>query len=424
MKVNRRFEICDLHSEITLSITKLGEIVNNIPSLYIFVLFKFTTLIRYLCTQNTRKNFANNCILSIIVRMRIAKVRKLLSENKFDALFISSAYNIRYLTGFDGFGTHEREGFALLTQSNLYVCADPRLSEGARKNSQGATIVEFSAGKKLIPQLQKILDKEKIQVLGFEENLTYSEYKRFRKLKNIKFKMSEDIIEFVRQEKDIEELQSLKKACELTDETFSHILKLIKQGQTELEVAWEMEKYIREHGGELAFPTIVAFGENSAVPHHKTGNKKLENDSIILLDFGAKVDGYCADMTRTVFIGRTPDQFKKMYEAVRIGQQLPFETALHEITPEFIDKTARDFVISQGFPSVPHSVGHGVGLEVHELPHISPGFKEIIEPNTPFTIEPGVYIPGFGGVRIEDTVFFNGEKLLPLTNSYKNLIEL
>lgn len=356
--------------------------------------------------------------------MRIAKVRELLAENKFDALFISSAHNIRYLTGFDGFGTHEREGFALLTNSKLYICADPRLSEGARKHSKNSIIIEFSAGKKLISQLQEILDKEKIQILGFEENLTYSEYKRFKKLKNIKLKMSEDIIEFVRSEKDLEELKSLKKACTLTDETFSHILNNIKSGMTELDVAWEMEKYIREHGGELAFPTIVAFSENSAVPHHKTGDKKLEKDSIILLDFGAKVDGYCADMTRTVFYGKATDEFKKMYEAVQVGQQLPFETLKSDFTPELVDKTARDFVISQGFPTVPHSVGHGVGLEVHELPHISPGFKEIITPNTPFTIEPGIYIPGFGGVRIEDTVFFNGEEILPLTNSYKNLIEL
>jgi len=355
---------------------------------------------------------------------RAKKVRELLAENKFDALFISSAYNIRYLTGFDGFGTHEREGFALLTNSNLYVCADPRLSEGARKNSQDATIIEFSAGKKLIPQLQEIIDKEKILVLGFEENLTYSEYKRFKRLKNVKFKMSEDIIEFLRQEKDLEELQNLQKACKLTDECFSQVLKFVKQGITELGVAWEMEKFIRENGGELAFPTIVAFSENSAVPHHKTSDKKLEKDSIILLDFGAKVDGYCADMTRTIFFGKAPDEFKKMYEAVRIGQQLPFEVIKTDPTPEAIDKTARDFVISQGFPSVPHSVGHGVGLEVHELPHISPGFKEIIEPNTPFTIEPGIYIPGFGGVRIEDTVFFNGKEILALTNSYKNLIEL
>lgn len=356
--------------------------------------------------------------------MRIQKVRKLLSENKIDALFISSAYNIRYLSGFDGFGTHEREGFALLTHSNLYICADPRLSEGARKNSRGATIIEFGSGKKLIPQLQEILDKEKVQVLGFEENLTYSEYKRFKKLKNIKFKLSEDIIEFVRAEKDLEELQKLQKACKLTDDCFSHILKFIKHGITELGVAWEMEKFLRENGGDLAFPTIVAFAENSAVPHHKTSNKILSKNSIILLDFGAKVDGYCADMTRTIHFNKASDEFKKIYEAVRIAQQLPFSTALNELTPEFIDKTARDFVISQGFPSVPHSVGHGVGLEVHELPHISPGFKEIIKPNTPFTIEPGIYIPGFGGVRIEDTVFFDGEKINSLTHSEKALIEL
>lgn len=353
---------------------------------------------------------------------RVKKVRDILEAEKLDALFISSPYNIRYVTGFDGFGTHEREGFALLTKANLYICADPRLSEGARKNSKGTTIIEFGAEKRLLPQLQEILHEEKIQTIGFEENLTVSELKRFRRLKNVKFKETQEIIEYVRQVKDVKELTYLQHACTLTDATFSFILKNIRTGMTEKDAAWEMEKYIRESGGELAFPTIVAFGKNSVVPHHKTGKTKLEPNSIVLLDFGANVEGYSADMTRTVFMGRAPTEFKKMYETVRVGQEKAFSP--QKVTCSGIDHIARDYIKKQGYPSVPHSVGHGVGLEVHELPHITPGYNQEILTNTPFTIEPGIYINGIGGVRIEDTVWWSGKKIISLTHSPKNLIEL
>lgn len=346
----------------------------------------------------------------------------LLAEEKLDALLISSSYNIRYLTGFDGFGTHEREGFALITNKNLYIFADPRASEGARNHSINTTVIEFGAGKRLLPQIQELIEQEKLSIIGFEENLTYSEYKRFKKLKNVKFKLTEEIVEEIRVIKDIDEIKTLQEACKLSDDAFSYVLKNMRINMSEDEVAWIIEKYIREHGGELAFPTIAAFGKHSAVPHHKTGNQKLKANDIVLLDFGAKVNGYHSDMTRTVIFGTATDTFKKMYEAVRIGQEKAFTPPT--LTPEAIDKTAREHIISLKYPSVPHSVGHGVGLEVHELPHITPGYKDLLLPNTPFTIEPGIYVNDFGGARIEDTVWFDGEKISALTKSPKNLIEV
>ncbi len=355
--------------------------------------------------------------------LRIKVARALLKEEGLDGLLISSAYNIAYLTGFDGFGTHEREGFAFITRLGLYIFADPRLSEGARKNSHNSTVVEFGAGKKLLPQIQEIITKEKLKVLGFEENLTHAEYKRFRKLKNIKFKLTEEIVETVRAQKNLDEVKSLQKACKLTDDCFTFILKKLRTGVTEKEIAWEMEKFIKENDGDLAFPSIVAFGVNSAVPHHKTGSSKLRANDIVLLDFGAKVDGYCADMTRTVFVGKANEKFKKIYEAVREAQELGFKINKNT-TPHRVDDVVRKHVVSKGFSTVPHSIGHGVGLEVHELPHISPGFKDKLKINSAFTIEPGIYINGFGGVRIEDTVFYDGHEIISLTKSPKNLIEL
>ncbi len=366
---------------------------------------------------------------------RIKQVRCILDTEKLDALLISSSYNIYYLTGFNGFSTNEQEGFALLTHTNLYVFADPRLYEGARESvrnmsyaKQNPIVIEFGAEKRLLPQIQEILDREKLKTIGFEENLTYSEYKNFKKLKNVTLIVASEIVEFIRQTKNTEELKALQAACTLTDKAYSHILKTIRIGQSEKEVAWELEKYIRESEGELAFPTIVAFSENSAIPHHKTGDKRLERKNIVLLDFGAKVHEYCADMTRTFFIGKAPEKFKKIYETVRIGQEKALKQKAtkpnHRLTGEFIDMTSRNYILSQGYPSVPHSVGHGIGLEVHELPHISPGNKDLLTPHIPFTIEPGIYINNFGGVRIEDTVWFSGEEIIPLTKSSKKLIEL
>lgn len=341
-------------------------------------------------------------------------------------MLVSSNVNIRYLTGFNGFGDHEREGYVLLTKSSLYIFASPLTAEGAREKVKDSSIkvIELTAKKRLIPTLQEIIVSEKLGVIGFEENLTYAEFKTFKKIKGIKLKLAEDIIEEVRIIKDPDELDFLKKACELTDQAFAHTLNKVKEGITEKELAWEIEKFISENGGELAFPTIVAFGSNSAIPHHFTANHKLKTNNIILLDFGAKINGYSADMSRTLFFGHANEKFKKMYETVFQATNLSLLTSNSVVTPEQIDKAARNYILKQGFPNIPHSVGHGVGLQVHELPHISPGFKEIIESNTAFTIEPGIYLNGYGGVRIEETVYFDGKEIISLTKSTKNLIEL
>lgn len=359
---------------------------------------------------------------------RLKKFRKLLSVEKLDAYLICTVHNIQYLTGFSGFSAHEREGYLLVTQTNAYIFTDPRLSEGARNgtNPKVISIVELNAHTKLSDSLQKVINSEHIKTIGFEEHLTHYEYLKFKKLKDVTIKLSEELIETLREVKDKDELENIRLACELTDKTFAFILKNIKLGMSELDIAWEMEKFIRDNKGTLAFPTIVAFGKNSAVPHHATSDQRLKTNDIILLDFGAQIKGYCADMTRTVFFGNPEEKFKTMYEAVREGQEKGFETKTDGKNPtcDEIDKAARNYIVSKGFPSVPHSVGHGVGLQVHELPHISMGFTDEILPNTPFTIEPGIYINGYGGVRIEDTVYFNGTEIITLTKSPKELLQI
>lgn len=357
---------------------------------------------------------------------RINSIRKILENENIDALLVCTAHNIAYITGFSGFSTHEREGYLFLTQKGAYIITDARLSEGARTStdSKNVTIIELSATNKLTTILQELIDSQNIHTVGFEEHLTFYEHTKFKKIKNIKLELVSELIETVREIKSDEEMDHIRNACNLTDKTFSHILTHIQEGMSEKDVAWEMEKYIREHGGTLAFPTIVAFGKNSAIPHHHTGTTKLEQNSIILLDFGAQVEGYCADMTRTVFFGTAPEKFKKIYEAVKVAQEKGFIETLKPFSGQDIDSASRDYIKKQGYPTIPHSVGHGIGLQVHELPHISVGFNTEILPNTPFTIEPGIYENGYGGVRIEDTVYFDGKEILPLTKSTKILTEI
>lgn len=220
-------------------------------------------------------------------------------------------------------------------------------------------------------------------------------------------------------------VENIKKVCRLTDKAFNHVLKKIKAGVTEKELAKEVKKFFLYNDAKLAFPTIVAFGKNAFEIHHKpTGLKLRKNHGFVLLDLGAKVNGYCADMSRTVFFGKANKTQRKIYYTVLEAQQ----KAVKKIKPGSkaydIDKISREYIIKKGFDPIPHSLGHGVGKKVHEDPRIGPVSANVLENGTIFTIEPGIYIKGFGGIRIEDVYFLNRGKVEQLTKSPKNLLEL
>lgn len=223
----------------------------------------------------------------------------------------------------------------------------------------------------------------------------------------------------------MDKVSSVKKACKLTDQAFEFILGKIKTGVTEKDLAKEIKKFIVSKNTKLAFPTIIAFGKNAYEIHHKPTNLKLKsNHGFILLDLGAKVNGYCADMSRTVFFGKADKKQIKIYKTVLEAQ----EKALRKVKPDCktyeIDKAAREYVVKKGFNPIPHWLGHGIGKKVHEDPRISPVSPHIIENGTIFTIEPGIYIKGYGGVRIEDVYYLNKGKVEQLTKSPKKLLEL
>ena len=351
---------------------------------------------------------------------RIKDLKEELKKQKLDGVLISSVSNISYLSGYSNFSVTEREAYIFVGENFSYIITDGRYSEAVRKQVPHLELFERGGGK----STEELFKKHKIKTLGIEEdNLTIREHKNLKKnFKNLKhFNLSRSI-------KTEDEINKIEKACELGDLAFKYILGKIKKGISEKELAFEIEWFIKKNGGELSFPTIVAFGKNSSIPHHQTGNDVLgpelnsgRQGQIILVDMGVKLNNYCSDMTRTVFFGKPSEKQRQMYATVLTAQKKAAEFVRVGVKASDVDKTARKYIISKGFPSIPHSLGHGVGLEVHESPRLSSRGKDILKEGMVFSIEPGIYLGEAGGVRIEDLYVLEKNGLRQLTNSPKKL---
>lgn len=348
-----------------------------------------------------------------------------MAEKNIDAALFSSTSTIIYLTNFSGFAKEEREGFVLLTKNKNYIITDARLITAASAVTSFETL-EIAAKTPLVHLLEPVLPKKTI--LGIEtDDLTVAEY---MKVKHLCQKTQHFDLSSQRVYKTTEEIKAIEKACKLGDHAFTFALQQIKENITEQEIAVKLECFIKEKGGDLSFPSIVAFGKNAAIPHHKTSNQELKNDAFILLDFGVKVDNYCSDMTRTVFFGVADTKSKNIYETVRIAQQKAIELlqknyfSSGKVNASAVDKIARDYIIAADYPTIPHSLGHGIGLEVHESPRLSSNSKDILTKNMVFSIEPGIYLPEKTGVRIEDLFVLESTGARMLTTASKTLIEI
>lgn len=362
----------------------------------------------------------------------LKKLQTLLNKNTLDAFFVSSVPTITYLTNFSGFDNEDRNAFLLITKTNQYIFTHGIYKEAAQKNIKNFTLIDITSSQPMSSSLQHLIEKHSIKKLGFEAaDLTYLEYFSLtKKIDKNSMIPADEITENIRVHKSATEIQAILKACELADTAFSFLLTQIKEGITEKEVALEYELFVKKAGADISFATIVAFGENGSLPHHIPTDKKLSKNNFIVLDFGVKLHNYCSDMTRTVFFGKTNDAQKKMYETVLFSQQkaIDYITSSMEINQDIqaatADTMARTYILSQGYPDMPHSLGHGIGLLVHEQPRLSPYSKDILSEGMVFSIEPGVYIPDVGGVRIEDLVALTKDGLSTLTNAPKDLIEL
>lgn len=352
---------------------------------------------------------------------RLDKIKEILKKDDLDGVLISSVDNISYLTGYTNFSKEEREAYLVITSNHQFIITDGRYSEAISKEVLDFELIERSStlpSKKIFKNLVKKFNLKKI---GLEEHdLSHQEFMEISKIftNNKHFKSHH-----LRSIKDSQEIELIKKACNIGDLAFRDIVKKVKPGISEKELALELELFIRKSGAEISFETIVAFGANSSVPHHHTGETKLEDNQFILLDFGVKVNGYCSDMTRTIFYGKPSDKQKKMHKVVLEAQQKAAALVKGNILASEVDKVARQYILDQGYPYIPHSLGHGIGYSVHEAPSLYPKSKDILEEGQVFSIEPGIYISHFGGVRIEDLYTIKNKKIIQLTKSPKDLVQ-
>lgn len=352
----------------------------------------------------------------------------LLDEQDLDALIISSPHHIRYLTHFFGFSVNERDAFVILTKDAQFIITNPLYSEGVRSTVKDFTLLVTDSSTPFTNHLTKIVEKYSIKSVGFEdENITVKEFVSFQKVikKLIPITFSD-----LRTIKTQEEISAIERACKIGDSALAELLPLIKPGMTEMQIARELELLIKKKNADLSFPTIVAFGENAAIPHHHAGEKRLKERDLIFIDFGVLYDNYCSDMTRTFFMGEPTKEQEKAYNSVKLSQEKA-ATFIQEklkmnkkINAKDVDAISREFLVKEGFPPIPHSLGHGIGLEVHESPSLSPRSHDILDEGMVFSIEPGVYLPGLFGIRIEDLYSIQQGRLIKLTQSPSDIIIL
>lgn len=354
---------------------------------------------------------------------RLSHLRAICEERGVDGFLISSSANIFYLSGFDRFLV-DHDGFLLITPKNNYLITSPLYTHAVKKFTPDLPVLETSGDIWYSQMIKKVVTEEKLKVIGFEEHdLRVNEYLDLQEdgvtLKSVSLRS-------LRSQKDEEEVAKIQEASRLTDETFAHILPFIREGVTEMELATRMQEFLRSKAADMGFPSIVAFGQHSAVPHHMTSDEKLAKNSFILFDFGAGYKKYVSDMSRTVFFGSPSSEQVRLYETVKKSQQAAVAYIEKNIGGDLfgktVDEVSRKVIADAKFPVYPHALGHGVGLEVHEAPTLSQYSPEKLIDGMVFTIEPGIYVPGAGGVRIEDVYTIQNKKLVQLTQSAKDLM--
>jgi Xaa-Pro aminopeptidase len=349
---------------------------------------------------------------------KIKWLRDKITRMNMDGMIVTNKANIYYLIGVDA------EGVLLLTRKeNIYI-TDSRYIEMVNKTLTVDDGIIVTNVKDVSSD-----DYENFflfcENVGFEENdITYARYKEYmRKYKINNFVETEHIIEKQRMIKDEEEIKNIEMACKITDDCFTHLLSFIKKGMTEKEIAWEIERYFLTNGAEgTSFETIVASGTNSSMPHAVPTDRKIASGDVTTIDFGCKYKGYCSDMTRTIFVDFVQDYIKPVYDLVLKNQELTLKELYDGANIRILSKMVEnDFDLNRF--DLSHALGHGVGLDIHEEPVLSSRVGDmLLKENMVITDEPGIYIPGKFGVRIEDTVVITKQGAKRLTTSTKDYV--
>jgi Xaa-Pro aminopeptidase len=338
---------------------------------------------------------------------RLQRVRGALVEREIDAAFISNPRNRRYLSGFTG-----SAGYLLITAVDAAIATDFRYYEQSAAQAPAFRLYKTVGGLDAwVPGLLAGLGGQK---LGFESgDMTLATHDQLKKIvaglpeaERPQLVPTSNLVEALRLIKEPGEVEALQRAVDLGDAAFTHVAERVEPGWTEKHVAWEIERYIREHGGDgLSFDTIVAGGPWGAMPHAYPRDRKLEPGEGVVIDMGCDVGGYMSDLTRTICLGKPDDQFRKIYDIVLTAQLTAEEMVRPGMAGEQAHMIAHSVIEASGYgETFGHGLGHGIGLEVHEAPRLGRTSTDELKDDMVFTIEPGIYITGWGGVRIEDVV--------------------
>ena len=351
---------------------------------------------------------------------RLRKLRTSIAEKGLDALLLSQPENLRYLSGFTG------SGWLLISGRNAILATDFLYVEQAKGESPGFEIIQIK--QELHDWLPGLVSDWGWHRLGFEANfISYDGYHKLgeaikTKQVNLELVPTTGIVERLRSIKEPEELRFITKAVELADAAFEQAKAIIRPGITEKEIAWEIEKFLRQKGSEgIPFEIIVASGPNSALPHARPTEKTIRSGEPVLIDMGARISGYCSDLSRTLFLGRANKTFREIYNIVLQAQTTAMEKIESAMDASQADRLARCVVEQAGYgDAFGHGLGHGVGLAVHEFPRLGLSSSDSLADGMIFTIEPGIYFAGQGGVRIEDMVVLENGKARVLTKASKD----
>src|SRR5712664_2262316 len=345
-----------------------------------------------------------------------------LSETKIDALLITSPANWYYLTGFSG-----ESGALIVSRKGASLITDGRFTVQGRAEVSGIRILQQKGS--LFEFVGQFLKDSKCRRVGFDPTqVTVGQLQSLRKAAGagVRWIPALGKVDELRMSKDAAELAQMRRAAILAGEVVQHAISLLKPGIREFEVGAEIEYQMRNKGASgPAFETIVAFGERAALPHARPTAKRLRKNELVVLDLGAILGHYCSDITRTVFVGRAPKRIRRWYRAVQEAQSAAVEAAKAGASCGDVDAAARGILANYRLDRYfVHSTGHGLGLEVHEDPRVARGQKHTLVPGNVITIEPGVYVPGVGGIRIEDDVAVHAERTEVLTRVPRDLIEI
>lgn len=384
----------------------------------------------FVLAQNNNGHSKESNVNSII-EQRVQEFRSRLKKNKIDSFLVLNQSNRRFLSGFTAHdtGMEESAGALIITQNELFLLTDSRFEIQAANEAPGFEIRCYKTGlQELIPGILGSMDYKKI---GFEgSRLSYAAYCRIKEsfnANNVKteFIPADIIVDDLRVIKSDDEVELIRKSLAIAEAAYLKILKKVQPGLTEKDIAWELEKQIRESGAEgLSFPSIVASGPNSALPHAIPGDRTIRKNEPLLFDWGAVFNGYCSDTSRTVVLGKPDATFLTLYKILFEAQRLAIEAIKPGVSTKTIDGLARGHIAKNGYEKhFGHGLGHGVGLEIHEAPRLSPLKESVLEKGMIVTVEPGIYLPEWGGIRLENMVLVTADGAEVLNNlSYDDYI--